>query len=320
MAIVNEAEERLIIDPLAPEEGWWGQWMRMAFTVSRTEPTIVTPQGIARIIVLDVCKTPVRINNQFFEFLQFGPGFQPRGCDALGRVCGPLAAYERETVTTFVPLLPTPQIIRAYASDPVDVGRTALVQGKDANNQTVRFLDALANATGLGERIVLGDPFTDTTNQFSEITGVQKQKTFGEVQFFQVDPATLVETPLLTMQPYETTAAYRKYYINGLPSNCCDSSVPCGTLQVLAMVKLDFVPVQCDSDYLNLGCVPALIEECQAVRYGRIDTPGSQQLSALHHTNALRLLFGRLQHFMGNEQPAIHRRLFGSDRMRLQPL
>jgi len=326
LAYANESEERLINDPLAPEEGFFGQWERMVFNVSRTEPSFVTPQNVARVILMDVCTYPVRINNQFFEFLQFGPGFQPKGCtNANGGTshssCSPLQAYERETVTTFAPLLSTPQYIRAYVSDPADVGRAALVQGKDSNDQTVRYLDALTHASGLGERITFSSPFTDTTNLFSEITGVQKQKTFGEVQFFQVDATTGAESPLLVMGPSETTASYRKYYVNGLP-NCC-GNVPqntSGTLQVMAMCKLDFVPLTCDSDYLNLGSVAALIEECQALKFSRMDIPAAQQLYQVHHTNALRLLFGRLQHFMGNEQPAIQRRLFGSDRLRIQPI
>ncbi len=314
MSLVNEAQERLINDPLSPDEGWWGSWARMAFTVSRASPTIVTPQGIARIILLDVCKQPVVIHNEWFEFLQFGAGFQPPGC-VTGATCGPLQAFERETVVTFAPLLTTPQIIRAYASDPLDAGRTVLVQGADQNNQTVRFLDALANVTGLGERIVLTDPFVDTANQFSTITGIQKQRTWGEVQIFQTDPTTGVETALLTMQPWETTALYRKYYLSGLPNTCC-GSVPCGTLQVLAMVKLDFIPAQCDSDYLSIMSVPALIEECMAVRAGRMDVPGAQQLSDKHHMNALRLLNGQLDHYLGRERPALQRHLFGSDRLR----
>jgi hypothetical protein len=327
MGYVNEATERLINDPLSPDEGWWGSWVRMAFNVSRGDPNIYTPQGIARIILLDVCKHPVRINNSFYEFLEFGKGYQPSGCSNVNGGtshigCSPLMAYERETVVTFTPLLGTPQIIRAYASDPTDVGRIALVQGADANGQTIRFLDGLSNATGLGEKISLNSPFVDTLNHFSTITGIQKQKSFGEVQFFQVDPATGVETPLLVMQPGETTALYRKYYVNGLPAACCNGTVPQGTnnLQVLAMCKLDYQPVSCDSDYLGILSVPALIDECMSLRYGGMDTPGAQQLSAAKHKSALSLLFGQLDHYLGKERPAIQRHLFGSNRMRLQPI
>lgn len=318
-ASVNEAQERLINDPLAPDEGWFGGWARMAFTVSRSEPTIVTPVEVARIILMDVCKHPIVIRNEFFEFLQFGPGFQPKGCPQSSNPgCHGLAAYERETVVTFEPLLTPAQTIRVYASDPNDYGRTALIQGKDANGNPIFFVDAATGNTGKGETVQFATPFTDTTNQFSEITGIQKQKTFGEIQFFQVNPDTGVESPLLVMQPSETTALYRKYFINGLPNGCCN--IAGGTVQVLAMCKLDYIPAEVDSDYLRIHSIPALIDECQAIRFSRMDTPAAQQLSANKHASALRLLFGQLDHFLGKEQTAIQRHIFGSDRMRLQPI
>lgn len=320
-AYLNESDERLINDPLAPDEGWWGGWAKMAFNVSRADPNIYTPQGIARIILMDVCKYPVEIKNSFYEFLDFGRGFQPKGCsNANGGnpnppYCETLFAYERETVTTFAPFAATPQYIRAYVADPADVGRTALVQGPDANNQTVRFIDALTNSSGLGERLAFSSPFSDTTNLFSAITGIQKQKTFGEVQFFQVDATTGAESPLLVMQPGETTALYRKYFVNGLPSHCCN--VPhgtSGTLQVLAMCKLDFTPVTSDSDYLNIMSIPAIIDECQSIRLSRMDIPGAQQLSAAKHQSALRILFGQLDNYLGKERIALQRHILGSNR------
>lgn len=323
MAIVNEAQERLILDPTTPDEGWWSQSAKLAFTVSRDQPFITTPQEVARIVSLDVCKRPIPLRNQWYEFLEFGPGYQPNGCGPClstptNPANRPLAACERETVTTFAPLLPGGQYIRAYATDPADVGRTALIQGKDSNGQVVRYLDALSNASGLGEKIIFSSPFTDTTNAFTETTGIQKQKTYGEVQFFQVDSASGTELPLLVMAPGETTASYRKYYISGLPLNCC--STPQGEIQVLAMCRLDFVPVACDADYLSIANVPALIDETMSIRLGRVELPASQQMSVTKHANALRILNAQLDLYLGKTQTAVQRHIFGSDRMRLQPL
>src|SRR6185369_3722061 len=218
---------------------------------------------------------------------------------------------------TFSPLAATPQYLRAYMSDPRDLGRTILFQGKDQNGQTIRFIDPLTQSAGLGETVVLDSPFATSANQFSEVSGVQKQKTWSEVQVFQVDAAGL-ETPLLTMQPGETTALYRKYFINGLPCGCCNAAD--GSVQVLAMVKLDFQPVAADSDYLSILSIPALIDEVQAIRLSRMETPVAVQLSQAKHTSALRILFGQLQNYLGNERPALTRHLWGSDRLRIQPI
>jgi hypothetical protein len=52
----------------------------------------------------------------------------------------------------------------------------------------------------------------------------------------------------------------------------------------------------------------------------RMDVPGAQQLAEAKHQSALRLLYGKLQHYMGNATPAIQRSIFGSNRMIRQPL
>jgi hypothetical protein len=140
--------------------------------------------------------------------------------------------------------------------------------------------------------------------------------TWGDVQLFQVDPNTQVETPLGTMRPAETTGQYRQYYVNGLGSNCCGAT----PIQVSVQCKLDFTPVYSDSDYLLIQSIPALADECMSIRYGRMDTAGAAQLSAAKHANALRLLLGQIDHMEGREQIAIRRSLFGSERLIAQPV
>lgn len=320
-AIANEAQERLMMDPFTPDEGWYGQYVRIAFNVSRSYPYIVTPQEVARIILMDVCKHPVRINNGLYEFLEFGRGFQPSGCTSSTSACNQtLMAYERETVVTANALNGTPQILRAYYVDSADVGKTVLFQGMDSNGQTVRYLDPQTGQSGLGEKVTLTSPFIDSVNRYSTLTGIQKSKTAGEVQIYQVDPTTLVESLLVVMQPGEQTASYRKYFVNGLPQYCCNGSTTSSTLQVQAMCKLDFVPAQVDTDYLLIASVPALLEECMSIRYGRMDTPGAQQLSDQHHARALRLLNGQLDHYLGKERVSISVPIFGSDRLTTQPV
>lgn len=320
LAVVNEATERLLSDPLCPDEGFWGSWARYAFTVSRSEPTFVTPQEVSRVILLDTCKRPTPLRNEFYEFLTFGPGFQPPQCSTIANPCQNLAAYERETVTTMEPLLSTPQIIRAYMQNPSDAGRTSIIQGEDNNGSPIFFVDAPTGNAGSGESITFAAPYVDSTNQFSTITGISKDKTFGQIQYFQVDPDTGDETSLLTMAPGETSANYRKYYINGLPNSCCVDCTPSTTLQVLAMCKLDYIPVACDSDYLRILSIPALIDEAMSVRYGRVDSISAQNLSQQKHASALRLLFGQLDNYLGKERPAIQRHIFGSQRLMPNPI
>ena len=325
-AAVNEAQERLINDPLAPEDGWWGGWAMYRFNVSRQAPYIITPREVARIILMDVCNRPVPIRNQFWEFLQFGPGYDSHHHDggngpgwgpwggAWSRRNSNTEAYERDTVITAFPLAKTPQTLRLYATNPADNGIVVLIGGQDQNGNEILFTDVVTGKAGLGEPIILGAPFTNSVNQFSLIEGVQKSATLGPVQIFQVDPVSGAESLLLVMEPNELTAQYRKYHVGHLPHHTCEGA----TVQVHALCKLDYIPAVADTDWLCIQSVPSLIDECMAIRYSRMDTPQAAQLGAAKHQSALRLLYGQLQNYMGNDRPALQRHIEGSSRALLR--
>lgn len=319
-AIVNLAQERLIMDPMAPEEGWWGGWVKMVFNVQAVSLSafIVTPHDIARIILLDVCQKPIRIRNGFYEYLEFGIGLQPNQCTP--QVCSPatMQAFERDTVATLHDFSGAAKVLRAYPGNNADLGKRIVFQGPDQNGVQVLGVDPTSHTAILGETVFLQAPFSTTINQFSGIVGIQKDATLEPVQVFMVDPVTGAQTLLTSMEPNETTAQYRRYFLNGLPCGCCQSLA--SPVQVSAQCKLDFVPAFADSDYLIIQSIPALIEEVQSIRYSRMDATQAPALEAKHHAKALAILNGQLDHFLGKVNTAVTVPLFGSDRLKPQPV
>lgn len=309
------------MDPMTPDEGWWGGWvtMNLSATVANGAAYVTTPREIARLIVMDVCQHPVRIRNGFFEYLQFGRGLQPKTCRT-GSCGSAFQAYERDNVVTFAGLLPTPQTIRVYPTDARDAGLRVLLQGKDQNDQTILTTDPGTGQSAPGEYLSLSFPFVNSVNQFSTITGIQTDQRFGPLQFFQVDPNTGVEVPLSTMDPNETSASYRRYLIAGIPNTniCCAS--PGNPIQISAQGRLDFIPVINETDYLTIQCVPALVEEALSIRYSRMDSPNASENSMKHHVKALALLNGQLDVFEGKINTAVRVPIWGSRPLRRQPV
>lgn len=323
--IVNRAQMNLLYDPLAPDEGWWGGWARYRFNVTPTGPGfgyITTPQNVARLIVMDVCSKPARIRNGFYEFLEFSPGLQPktRCCPTLqsGLCDTQTQGFERDNVVTLSDQTIFPSRIRFYPTDPSDVGKTILLQGTDQNHQPVTSMDGQTRAAISGEMVTLRLPFADSMFLYQSVTGIQKAATLGPVTMFQVDAFTGNQKPLTAMDPNETSASYRRYLINGLPLQCCTN--PSAPTQVTAQARLDFVPVQSDPDYTIIQNIPAIIEECQAIKYSKMDAKTAPALEAKHHQRALSLLFGQLDHYLGTTNTAIRVPLFGSHRLRPQPI
>lgn len=303
---VNSAQRRVLMCKEAGDEGWWGCFAEVAFTVSRTTPYLTLDRHIARLELANVCQFPVEVNSQFVEYLQFGNGRLPKTCATSGPCL--TAAYTRNNVPTFVDLTTPPQIIRVYLTDAADVNKRVLIQGTDNNDKVIRSIDTYNPTQGIF--LNLQDPSADLPTQMNSITGIQKDITIGEVEFFQVDPTTGDEVLLLTMEPSEEVASYRRYYFNDLPRNCCPANST--SVSVTGIVKLELVPVRVDTDYCLIQNLEALIEECASIRYSELDSQGSKQISRERHNAAIGLLQGEITHYLGKDKPAVSFYPFGS--------
>lgn len=308
-AYVNEAVQRLVI--AGGETGWYGTWARTVFDVSAEDPYITLPRSIARIVGVTVCDRPISIQNEWYEFLEFGIGLQP--VNSCRQPCQILQMYDRGVVVTPVDMSPPNKKLRIYMTDAQDATKRVLIQGEDGNDVPITSQDGLNRVDG--EYVVLASPFVDTDNEINLLTGIQKDVTVGRVLIYELDTTTDTQTLILTMEPSETLAGYRRYFLNGLPANCCGGS---NTVQVEGLAKLEFIPMVVDTDYSLIGNLPALVEEVQSIRYGRMDTPQAQQMSVNTHAKAIRLLNKELDHYVGRSKPAINVAVFGSAKLEYQ--
>jgi len=206
--------------------------------------------------------------------------------------------------------MPAGSYIRIYTTNSDDAGSRVLIQGTTTADAVIYSQDGTNRVNG--EFITLESPFVTSTFQLNTLTGIQKDVTDGDIQIFAVDPDDGEETLLLTMEPSEQTASYRRYYFNSLPFNCCPNEE---TVRVSAIAKLEFIPVQVDTDYTLLQNMEAIIEEAQAVRYSRIDSVSAKQMALEKHIQAVRLLNGELTHYLGKDEPAVQFKPFGSARL-----
>jgi len=312
--VCNRAELSLLHCKEVSEEGWWGTYAEIEFTVSRTSPHVILPREVARLEQIDVCDNPVQVNNQFWEYLQFGNGrmrSSPTSCNR--RRCLDTAAYMRNNAVTQVELFPAPQIISVYITNAADVGKNIFLQGVDNNGNVIYTQNVLDNVQGVF--VPFKFPFSTAPMQFSRITGVQKDATEGQVQVFQVDPVTGAQVLLLTMQPSEQTAWYRRYLLDPLPFNCCHQPAinPAqNTVRCTAIAMLEHIDVTVDTDYLLIQEPNALILEAQAIRMSKNDSSASRAQSREYHLQAVRLLIGQATRYLGQDDVAIQFKPFGN--------
>lgn len=323
---VNTAQRRLLTCREAGDTGWWGGWAEMVFNVSNTDPYITTPRGIARLEKVNACSFPVEVNNQFYEYLQYGSGNLPKSYSC-SSACDHIKALRRNVVPTWSDLATSGKFLRIVPTETGDTNARVLVGCRDINGTTQRQLDGPLLVQGLFA--TLTTPWVDLTLQgavtpleLSAITTIQKDLTIGSVHFYEVDILTGAQRLLLTMEPGEKVAAYQRYYLHALPTNCCiapGTTTPT-TVQVNAIAKLDLVEAVVDSDYLLIQSEEAIIAEAQSARFADMDAPQSKSSSAERHQAAVRYLQGQLVHYEGKEQPAVNFAPFGSARLSFQKI
>jgi len=316
---VNAAQRRLIYCKESGDEGWYGTWAEITFSISRDRPYLTTSREIARLETVVVCDDPVTVNNQFYEYLQFGNGRLPKQFQQNNPNCL-TEVLSRNNVPTFVDLSNGPQYLRAYPTNEADTKARIFYQGTDQNQRTIYNMDGADRVQGVF--YPLAYPFNTTTEQFTGISGIQKDQTVGAVEVFQVDPVTGAEVLLVTLQPSELTASYRRYYFNNLPLSCCPQGnlTTAENLQMRAICKLEPVPVLTDTDYLLIQNLEAIIEECSSVRYSEMDTTTAKQMSINAHRSAVGYLNGELAHYYGITNPAISVKPYGSADLRRQAI
>jgi hypothetical protein len=330
---INSGIERLLYDPRTPEQGWIGGWAEMAFLVSKENPFITCPRHIAELIAIDGCNRPIPLSNQFSEYLVFGDGRFPkmdrwrRNCEGWQR-----QGFTRNYAATFVDISNPPQQIQIFPLNQADTQpnpQTGAVPrvflgGIDADGNIVTSQDN--NQTVQGEFVTLTWPYAMSVNSYSSLDSIQKDQTQGPVQFWQSDPIWGVAKILSVMEPTETTAWYRRYYIHGLPRHCCPAFRPIIVNQqppqcdcppepqfvmVTGLAKLDLVPAQAQTDYLLIQSKEAVILAAQAVRMSRMDDLGSKQQAKVYHDQAINLLKGMTTHREGKNQVSTNFAPFG---------
>jgi hypothetical protein len=199
--------------------------------------------------------------------------------------------------------------LRAYITNAQDAKKRIFYGGKDINGQKIVTVDNGLSVNGAF--ILLDAPFADSAYTLSELSVIEKPSTLGPVQLYGVDAAG-VQTLLATFGTTERNPSYRRYFINGLPTQCADCDTPAGVIQVQALVKLEFVPVANDTDRLLIGNIPALKNECLAIRYGSVDQGSARGMARENHKEAIKILNEELVHYLGKLNPAVNFAPFGN--------
>lgn len=231
--IINEVCERYINS---------GKWKGSIVTLRiDSSPGFITmPYNYAAALAMTYDKYPSPIFTQFHQFVEEGPGKMDETLNWPGILIDLGDGFCTQTD------IPAAGVVRVYSSA-LDDGDTVRIYG---NLNGVTVYDANGNE---GEAVTLAAPFTPTTNQFTEITGLTKPRTTSRVYLKSWDGTT--ETLLATYQPNETRPMYRRY----------QTGVAEKEIRIIAHRR--FIPASAETDWVSPGNISALRAGVQSRLY-----------------------------------------------------
>lgn len=239
-----------------------------------TNGCVTLPPQIATLESVAVCGRPLRLHDQWYEFLENGLGITQVN-STNGNVCCGLDssgcmsdAKYRGRYPTFDDITGTDKKLWVVCDLNADVGKKVLILGYDASGNWIRTVQSGVMADG--ELLTLAQsPGTVSTNIFSIITDIQcNEARDGQWWLYSLappyNPVTSDKVMLGNYQYFETRPSYARYYIGGILAGSNDQN-GCNLTTVDVMAKHDFIPVVKDTDYLVIGNLDALEFMIQAL-------------------------------------------------------
>lgn len=291
---LNESIERLLT---------CGNWFdtEQLIKVALYNNCITWPRYVQTPLAVRMCGYPVEIRNRWFTIE--GPA---RSCCGAAGMLG-FTDYKMLRDVGESPLYrpisgTTGKIIRAYPQFREDIGKTITIFGYDQYNQPLQTKDT----NGVwwdGIKFSLALPYSSSPVYVKKITSVLKDETYGRVMLYEYDPAALLRD-IAFYEGSETNPRYRQSYFD----NACVSQSSCSTDAgdkfkcIDALVKLAFIPVKKDSDFLLVDDMTALKFMIQCIK---LEEAGDAKGAAAYEQKAIRQMNLRDRNTQPNAQTTI---------------
>lgn len=281
--LLNAATEILL------SRGHWYGTMP-TYRVNVTNQVFALPPQFANIEKIAVCRRPVALRNLWYSFQSQGHGVPPDPKNGL--VCTGRDAVLTGNSPLFSDIVSPGKKLKAQCDVAADIGKTILALGYDDNGNWIRTQNPPVTGPWQdGELITLSQaPGTMSINNFSQVTGIQKPVTSGQLWLYEHNVAANTDRLVANYQYWETAPYYPRYLLP-LAQNT--------STQIDLIGKLAFYPVSNPTDWLLISNLEALKYGCLAVRRNEENRPAE---AATFLAMAISELNFELQHYTGDGQ------------------
>ena len=251
---------------------------------------ITWPRELETIEAWATCATPGTVRNQWFEFIDNGPG--PMSAQDGSR----LQLVDRMNAVAFDDVIGTGKKLAIYADGTESADSTVLIRYYDSNGNKV--YTTFDSEVIEGERILIPAAGNYTLSTYECMAGgvyeVIKPVTTRVIRLYEYDTVALTYRALAYYEPDETLPCYRRSLIPCLAAN---TGGDCSTQRVIVLAKRRFIPAINDDSVLIISNARAVRLACQALK--KEEDVGANEAEPLW-ISAQRALNSQLLHWQGD--------------------
>ena len=252
--LVNEAQSRLI-----KRGDFFGmvQTMQLLF-----QGCVVSwPREVGTILGVRKGHGSFQIQNQWYSFT--GSWRQHHSC-----YHGDVTFEDLEPAPVYNEIFNAPNgmQIRYYVTNPNDLVKKITLFGFKYGGQPLQ--ESVAGATVNGLTLTAGTPWVSTSEYVTQISSITREATQGMAYLYQYNPANGMLVDLAVFQPDDTNPRFRRSIVRNFSMRFCkpeDDPTKPKFNSIEALVKLKFIPVANDRDFLLVDDLDALKFMIQAI-------------------------------------------------------
>jgi hypothetical protein len=169
-----------------------------------------------------------------------------------------------------------------------------------------------------GVTVTAANPIGQTTALVTKIDSVVREATEGMAYLYEYDPSTTKLRMLASYEPNETNPSYRHMRMPAI--NCAPYYTDANDAkywQFEALVKLQYIPVANDNDFLLIDSLDALALAIQAIK---AEEANDDDLAEKKWFKAIQDLNFELRDKSPSDQFVVRSRVLGSNRIVTNPI
>lgn len=264
---VNQCCERLLYgDEKGATAKWPGTYGK--YRVAPISSCLTWVREFETIERYAICGRSAPIRNEWYEFLESGPGLLDSCCGA-GWFPGSGLIDDNEACAFDDVTGPNAtKKLEVYSDVDEAVGAKIILRFWNDSAQKVR--SQVDGVWTEGEHILLpaGGAYTQCTEYVMPAGGpyqVIKPVTNGTVRLYEYDTVNQTRRPLAYYEPSETIPIYRRSRIPGFTAQPEAATDPCAQTTITVVAKFRFIPVIGDYDFVQIPSIAAIKLGCMAV-------------------------------------------------------